>query len=291
MKQSIAGLIGLTIIFFISSSPVQAAEFSLGTWHATGYEAWRTSFTLYDDSGAGSGSSELLYPQSGHYLIGSYENQLSSKKSLRIDGGILTHLKDAGGTDSDWDYSSGEKLWWYGEFKTSGRSGFLNIDLVKPLSKNAEFFYGYGYRINKFRMTDGIYHIEDYAPVQDTLSNLDSYYTTIYQGPHIGVSAAAPLAAKIAAFGSLTYTPLAVAQGHGWWNLRSLDFTHIGPAQMFDSSIGLTYAFTKDKSLTLGYRYQYYGIFSGRENLSSQVSWDKATNIQRGLFIEASGRL
>lgn len=119
---------------------------------------------------------------------------------------------------------------------------------------------------------------------------MDSYYTSIYQGPHVGLDIKYPVASKLTATGSLAYTPLAVAQGHGWWNLRSLDFTHTGPAQMLDANICLTYSLSKEKSFTLGYRYQYYSIFSGRENLSSQISWEKATNTQHGIFMKATGK-
>lgn len=60
----------------MSSSLAHAAEIALGTWHAAGSEVWRTSFPM-STSGSGSGASVLTYPQSGDYLIGSYETQLS----------------------------------------------------------------------------------------------------------------------------------------------------------------------------------------------------------------------
>lgn len=240
------------------------------------------------------GASELIYPHSGRYFVGAYENDLSHRATLRIEGGIMGNLGAATGSDSDWDYTKSPGLWYYGEFKTTGTSNFLKVDWKKPTSENSEFFFGYSYRHNGYHMTDGRYFIENY--VQDNppniLSSLNSTYDITYQGPHVGVTAKSKVSSALTVVGSLSYSPFAAVQGHGWWNLRDLDFIHTGPGQIWDGDIGLRFApgNLNNAAITVGYRYQYMSLLRGTENTSSAVVWDKATSIQQGYYVSGQIR-
>lgn len=280
---------GLLAVFFILSASITvlAADVSIGTWSASGSEVWRTSFPLYhnDTNSYSDGASELRYPHSGTYILGGYETPINARQKLRVEGGLMVSINNASGSDTDWDYGSSTPLWYYGEFKNGGTSGFINLDFAKPLNKNTEFFWGYGYRINRYHMTDGVYLVQEFKNQPSTLSNLDSYYTTIYQGPHIGVNSKTSIARKLSAIGMLSYSPFAIATGHGWWNLRNLDFDHQAPAKMLDANIGLKWQPDTRSTVTIGYRYQYLSIYKGWENLSSAITWEKAENVQKGLYL------
>lgn len=94
------------------------------------------------------------------------------------------------------------------------------------------------------------------------------------------------MANGVTAVGMLTYAPVAYAAGHDWWNLRNLEFRHYGVTQMADATVGLCFTPSNAGALTVGYRYQRYSpLASGVEDLSQDISWNKATNIQKGLYI------
>lgn len=292
----LARSISITLLLLQLTTAALAADITLGTWHANGSQLWRTAFPLRQtsstDPGSYNGASQLSYPQSGHYLMAAYENQISPTKKLQIEAGLMGNMHNATGSDSDWDYSQSENLWYYGEFKTSGRSSLINIDWKQKTGKNTDFFYGYTYRNNYFRMTNGLYTVDNYAAVNTSLPDLNSTYSMVYQGPHVGVNTQKPLTAKLSLIGSLSYSPLILAQGNGWWNLRDLNFTHTGTAQMLDTNIGLRYAIIPNKTaITLGYRYQWVSLFRGWESLSPDISWEKATNIQRGIYITGTTKI
>lgn len=276
------------MITLLLPSPVaaSAADVSVGVWHAAGSQQWRTVFPLHTH--LVDGASELYYPQSGKYIIASYENPISPKQSISIEGGIMTDAAQRIGSDSDWDTSQSPGLWYYGEFKTKAKNHFITADWKRHATQNTTFFYGYTYHMNYNSMTDGLYTIRDYTAVHDSLPNLHSYYRMIYQGPHVGVTHTVPLTNSITAIGSLSYSPYALAQGHGWWNLRDLDFRHTGSAQMLDTKIGLRFTLPpQNASITLGYRYQSFRLLRGWENLSPDISWVKANHIQQGYYFMA----
>ncbi|HMM20124.1 MAG TPA: hypothetical protein PKA10_05240 [Selenomonadales bacterium] len=281
------GILLLAYIFILSVAPAEAGELSLGIWQASGSQMWRIAFPA-------DGASELYYPQSGKYITAIYENQFP-RHTLRLEGGFTaTGLSPAIGSDSDWDYTQSSGLWYYGEFKSAGSSGFFNIDWAKPTA-HGEVFIGYGYRYNHFRMTEGRYYIENYIaqnPV-DNLPDLFSSYDMTYQGPHIGVRTETLLSSKLSLTGSLSYSPLVYAKGHGWWNLRNLDFYHTGTGRMLDASLGIRYAPAKlkDGAVTIGYRYQRHSLLRGTESTDSTVTWDKATNVQQGPYFLCQFRL
>lgn len=275
----------LAIIFLVSfSHPTLAAELSLGLWHAAGYQMWRTSFPL--NNGSGNGASELYYPQPGTYITANFENKLAKNRTFRVEAGLSSADSRGIGSDSDWNYTQSKGLWYYGTFKTGGVNRYLSIDWHHLIRSNVSVFYGYGYRVNHIRMTDGLYTVANYiSPLHQQLPDLNSIYTMVYQGPHIGLVVKHPLTSAISSFASVSYSPFALAQGHGWWNLRNLDFTHNGRAQMLATELGLRFALdNKNDAFILGYRYHYNSVFHGQENLSSAISWDKAINIQRGLY-------
>lgn len=273
----------ITLLFLTSPAVTYAADLSIGGWRAAGSLQWRTTFPLHTQ--LVDGASELYYPQSGHYIVASYENPISRKQSLSIEGGIMADATNNIGSDSDWDTSQKSGLWYYGEFKTRAKNHFITADWKKHANNNTTFFYGYTYSMNYNSMTDGLYTIEKGNDVYKSLSNLNSYYTMSYQGPHVGIIHNVPLTRNITAIGSISYSPYALAQGHGWWNLRDLDFRHTGSAQLLDTKIGLRFALTPQNSaLTLGYRYQSFRLLQGWENLSPEISWVKANYIQQGYY-------
>lgn len=260
-----------------------AADLSLGTWHTTGSQLWRTVYPLHTT--VIDGASELYYPHSGTYLTASYENAISPNHSLFIESGMLVNTTADTGSDSDWDTSQSNALSYYGQFKTKDKGHFITVDFKHHTSNHTSIFYGYTYNINHYSMTDGLYSINNYVPVNQALPNLASHYNMIYHGPHIGIRHEVPLSHTLTAIGSLSYAPWMIAQGHGWWNLRDLSFDHTGTGQMIDTNIGLRYARTpKNITLTLGYRYQSFKLRNGGENLSSAISWSKATNVRQGYF-------
>lgn len=251
---------------------------------------WRTSFpTATADPAGQRGASELYYPQNGTYVIGTYENSLPKKQSLRIETGIMNSINPAIGSDTDWENQASAAKWYYGEFTSRGSSMFINADWVHKKTAHLERYYGYSYRYNSFNMTDGTYYLVNNVPQSPPLQvgGLDSTYKMIYQGPHIGWKYTAPSRGKLTPVATLSYTPLAYVHGRGWWNLRSLDFTHIGPGQMLDTSLALRYSPTSSTAFILGYRYQYNSLFRGWENTSGDISWDKATAIQQGFYFSA----
>lgn len=267
------------------SGGAAASSVSLGVWPADGSQLWRISFPA-------AGASELYYPHSSTYLTASYENTLRRGGRLRVEGGLANGVKAATGSDSDWDYSRRVDPQYYGEFKTSGASAFVNVDWYQPGGKDTEYFFGYGYRQNAFRMTDGVYYIENYVPQHpaNTLTGLDSTYTATYQGPHVGVKGKSALSDRVSIVGSLSYSPLALYQGHGWWNLRGLDFDHNGTGQMVDAYVGLRYAIADSGAVTAGYRYQYMGLYHGTESTNADISLDKATSVQKGFYFTTEFR-
>jgi hypothetical protein len=262
--------------------PVWAGELTLGYWQATGQQGWHIVFPTT----GGSGASELYYPQRVNYLTATYENELSPTKRLRLEVGF-GGVKAATGTDSDWDYGQKPDLWYFGDFRTSGNSGFVNIDLVRPGGGTSEYFIGYSYRKNNMRMTDGVYYTENYAaqnPV-DILTGLNSTYSATYQGPHVGIAGSSPVSKEMSVVGSLAYTPLAFYEGHGSWNLRNLEFSHTASAQMVDAYVGVHYKpGGLNVAVNAGYRYQWLSVYRGWEDTSADITLDKATNVQQGFY-------
>lgn len=263
--------------------PVMAGELALGFWPARGEQGWHIAFPTT----GGSGASELYYPQAVDYLTATYENALSATKKLRVEVGF-GGIKAATGRDSDWDYAQRPDLWYYGEFKTTGNSSFVNIDLVRPGGGTSEYFIGYSYRANNMKMTDGVYYTENYVAQSppDVLSGLNSSYTASYQGPHVGITGSSPLSREISVVGSLAYSPLAFYDGRGSWNLRDLNFVHTGTAQMVDAYVGVHYkpGGLKNAAVNAGYRYQWMSVYRGWENTSADITLDKATSVQQGFY-------
>lgn len=282
-------LLMATLMLF---QPASAATLKISNWQASGSQMWRINFPGYssqmsDIEKATLGASELYYPQSGTYATINYETNLSPTHKLSLEVGTQGTLTPGTGTDSDWDYSRSKELWHYGVFQTDGNSTFINLDVKHPIAKDTELFYGYGYSNSQYVMSQGYYSTINYAAVSVPLSNLHSTYSLVYHGPHVGLVGTKQLAPKLALVGSLSYSPLSVVRGHGKWNLRDLDFEHFGTGQMLDGKIGLRYNVDgrRDNSLSLGYRYQHYGLYTGSENTSSQITWTKATKIQLGWYM------
>lgn len=269
-------------------SPVSAADLSIGFWPAEGYSAWRIGFpaTSTTASTVGSGASELYYPLSGTYITARYRSNPIGRYYFTADGGFMKSLSPAAGSDADWNYANSSQYWYYGNFKTTGSSGYLQLSWHRPVRADTEIFYGYSYRNNHFHMTDGFYTVNNYQSVQTSLPLLNSSYNLRYQGPHIGLQTTKKLNTALSAVGSVTYTPLALVQGHGWGNLRELDFAHIGPGQMWDAQLALQVKVPKtDGTITVGYRCQWLDVYTGTENTNDSITWEKAATIQKGLFL------
>lgn len=289
---SLSSLFIAALMFFQPTAATAATTLSLSNWQATGSQIWRINFPGYnsamtDSEKANLGTSELYYPQQGTYATINYDAPLSPKHKVSLEVGVQGALTPSTGTDSDWDYSRSENLWHYGVFQTNGSSTLVNLDFKHSIVKDTEFFYGYGYSNSNFLMSQGYYSIIDYTPVNTSLPNLHSSYSLAYHGPHIGLTSTKQLTPNLALTGTLSYSPLSVAQGHGIWNLRDLDFRHLGTGQMLDSKIALrlNIAGRRDNSLTVGYRYQHYSLYTGAENTSDQITWTKATKIQQGWYM------
>ena len=272
-----------TLLLLTSSAVTSASQVSIGNWQTSESLLWRTTFPLH--STLVDGASELHYPNSTNYLVVNYENPISLKQSFSIEGGIITDGTSNMGSDSDWDTSQSKELWYYGQFKTNNTGHFIRIDWKQHTSKNTSLFYGYTYNINHYSMTEGLYSIINYVAVNEPLPTLNSHYTMIYQGPHVGIIHKVPLSNQLTVIGSLSYSPWALAQGHGWWNLRTLNFEHMGSAQIFDTMIGLHFTpQLQATTITLGYRYQNFKLIKGWENSSPEISWNKATTIRQGYY-------
>jgi len=280
-------LLWLPVFAFLFTTTVTAAEFSAGLWPADGSTKWRIDFptTGTTSQASGVGASELTYPHSGTYITAHYQSTPTVKGYFTAEGGFMKEITAAVGSDADWNYANNNQYWYYGNFKTTGSSSYLNVSWHKPTSTNTEIFYGYSYRNNHFQMTNGLYTVDNYQSVNNPLPLLNSTYNITYQGPHIGTITTKKLSSAVSAIGSLTYTPLALVQGHGWWNLRALDFDHLGPGHMMDAQVGMRYSLPKTAgAITIGYRYQWLDIYTGSENTSSTITWDKAVTVQKGLY-------
>jgi hypothetical protein len=57
---------------------------------------------------------------------------------------------------------------------------------------------------------------------------------------------------------------------------------------MVDAYIGVRYALGDKQAVTAGNRYQYVSLYHGTENTSADISWDKATSVQRGFTSRAN---
>ncbi|WP_371368649.1 hypothetical protein SRRS_21440 [Sporomusa rhizae] len=286
------GIFVVTLTLMLTQ-PIGAAAstFSISNWQTSGSQQWHITFPG-NSSGpsiqnANSGASELYYPHSGNYATVNYEESLSPVHKVQLEVGILGSLQQGTGNDSDWDYSHSPDLWYYGMFRTSGSSTLLNLNFKHAINPGTELFYGYGYSNSLYTMKQGYYSVMNYNAVSTSLPNLDSTYSIVYHGPHIGVTETKQLTPKLALVGSIAYAPLTVVEGHGWWNLRELDFKHTGTGQMLDGKIGLKYlvAGRQDNSLTVGYRYQRNSLYTGTENTSSDITWTKATQEQYGWYM------
>lgn len=275
----------LTILFTLVQLPqlIFAASFSLGTWQTTGSEVWSTSFPV-------NGRSELYFPHSATYTTLNYERDLPSHKKIAVQAGLTTAFTDAKGSDADWDYTKSNNYWYFGDFNTTGKSGYITVDIAKEINKQSGFFWGYSYNVSHYHMTQGHYSIDDFNAVNTDYPNLASNYTMVYQGPHLGVTGRLPLTKNASLVGTAAYSPLALAEGQGWWNLRNMSFSHLGAGQIADAEFGAELGSSKDKLLTIGYRYKYASLYHGQENLSSTISWDKATFIQQGPFVSGKVR-
>lgn len=284
----ILAVICITGLLLLSlDQKTSASEITLSTWKAQGFTKWRIEFPI----APGSGASELYYPQNGTYLTARYESPHARNTYFSAEGGYQGNISAQKGSDSDWNYTQGKQLWYYGDFQTTGSSTYLNLNWHKPTSSDTEIFYGYSYRNNSFRMTDGLYTIYNYQPVSTQLPNLHSTYDISYQGPHIGAAATHSISPAVSAVGSVLYSPLAAVRGTGWWNLRDLDFVHTGPGQIVDANLGLRYAVPQASgAITVGYRFQWLDLINGWENTSSNITWKKATTIQQGLYINGEFR-
>lgn len=285
----------LITLFFSLQNQASADEVEIGTWQVSGSEKWRITFPPPASNNVfnqqGSGASELSYPHSGTYITYKYISSPTPKGHLSLEAGFMGKIETNIGSDTDWDYGRSNPLWYYGTFDTAGSSKFVNIGWHKKVSESDEIFYGYHYRNNRYIMTNGMYHVSDGTPQNppEPLPDLYSTYNTTYHGPHIGANTVKEIAPRIDAVGSIAYSPLTAVRGHGWWNLRQLDFVHTGPGQMVDASIGVRYTMPNTMgSVTLGYRYQWLDIFTGWENTSPDITWDKASNIQQGLFVSGA---
>jgi hypothetical protein len=282
----------LATLLLIKPLAAGAAILTISNWEASGSQMWRITFPGYANGPSGvpqtaSGASELVYPQSGLYTTIDYEEQISPTQKINLEAGILGSMTPSTGSDSDWDYSQSKNFWYYGTFETRGSSTFLNVDIKHMLKNNTEFFYGYGYSNSQYNMTNGFYSVIDYNSVASSLPTLNSTYSLVYHGPHVGLAATKQLAPNLQLVGSVSYAPLTLVQGHGWWNLRSLDFEHLGAGQMLDGKIGLRYliAGRQNNYLTVGYRYQHYNLYTGSENSSPDITWTKASKLQQGWYM------
>lgn len=291
LKTIVSALLAVTLALS-QISPAAASTLSVSNWQASGSQMWRIAFPgvnsgLTNSQQDNSGASELYYPHSGNYATVNYEQALSSKRKLTVEAGVLGTLAQATGTDSDWDYSQSQDLSYYGVFQTNGSSTFITIDITQTAGPDTAFFYGYGYSNSQYSMTNGYYSIMNYAETNTALPALNSSYSMVYHGPHVGFSATKQLAPKLSLIGSVSYAPLVLAQGQGWWNLRDLNFEHLGSGQMLDGKIGLRYIVSghNDNILTLGYRYQQHRLYTGSENTSSAITWTDATKIQQGWYM------
>lgn len=283
-------VVALTLIL-VQPLETVASSLSVSNWQTSGSQQWRITFPGSGNGlsvpNANSGTSELYYPHSGNYATVNYEQSLSPVHKVQLEIGILGSLHQGAGSDSDWDYSRSPDVWYYGVFQTGGSSTLLNLDFKHSINSDTELFYGYGYSNSLYTMKQGYYSVMDYNPVSTSLPNLDSTYSIVYHGPHIGITETKQLSPGLALVGSITYAPLTAVEGHGWWNLRDLDFRHTGTGQMLDGRIGLKYliAGRQDNSLTVGYRYQKNSLYTGSENTSSDITWTKATQEQYGWYM------
>lgn len=273
----------LCVCLALLSPPSNAADhLSLTYWNTAGSQAWRTTFPV-------DGASELRYPADGNYIIGSYEKQLAGY-SIKAEGGISSRFRAGTGSDSDWDYTRSQALWYYGEFSSGGSGDFFNIDRVG--AGNPQFFWGYGYSHNRFTMTQGRYITENYVSQDPNhlLPDLASTYDITYQGPHVGFRSTTKLTPVVSLLAAVTYSPFAVVNGHGWWNLRDMEFGHIGSGQMLDTDLALQYNPPQlpDSALLLGYRFQQHSLIRGGENGNPDIRWEKAIAIRHGIYL--SGR-
>lgn len=283
MSKWIQAFLSLTLTFVTSTTLASSDSFSIGTWHTSGLQNWQTIFPLHTK--VIDGASELNYPHEDNYLVASFDKKLAKHQSLQFELGMTTSPITKIGTDSDWDYSKNNNLWYFGTFETQNKGLFLTIDWKKCLTKHTNLLAGYHYNRNLYSMKNGFYSIEDYANVNVPLVNLDSKYLMIYQGPHFGIQHTIPLTNTIALIGSFIYSPLLLAQGQGWWNLRDLSFAHTGTARMFDTKIGLQFAINSASVFSLGYRYQNFSLYNGRENTNPDIVWNKALNVQQGYYM------
>lgn len=293
MKQILLPLWVLCSFLYINTLSVWAGDVMIGSWPAQGYTKWRIEFPIGDQSTtfSGHGASELYYPQQGSYLTARYKTAQNKEGYFSAEGGYLNRLRPGKGYDTDWDYTRSDREWYLGEFQSGGTSSYLTFSWHKPVGASSEVFFGYSYRNSSFQMTDGLYSIYEYQPVNISLPTLASTYTLTHQGPHIGAATTKKLSSAISIVGAVTYSPLAAVRGHGYWNLRDLDFVHSGLGHMVDTQLGLRYNIPKSAgSVTLSYQYRYMDIYKGGENTSRDITWVTAATVQEGMYVSGEYR-
>lgn len=283
MSKWMQAFLSITLTFVSTAASASSDSFSIGTWHTSGLQSWQTTFPLHTK--VIDGASELNYPYENNYLVASFDKKLAKHQSLQFEVGMTTSPITKSGTDSDWDYSQNNNLWYFGTFDTQNKGLFITANWKKALTKRTDFLTGYQYNRNFYSMKNGYYSVENYSKVNVPLVSLDSSYLMIYQGPHFGIRHTIPLTNTTALIGSFIYSPLLLAQGHGWWNLRDLSFTHTGTAKMFDTKIGLQIAINSISAISLGYRYQYFSLYDGQENTNPDIIWSKAVNVQKSYYM------
>lgn len=310
----------LLLAFFILLASTSA--YSQTNWYAFSGTAgvefcnsdlrWRISGK---DEKLGNFISELLYETDSPRMVLKGEMVIFPRKILpafsllppRISAELtykrsMGFFSDQHGNDTDWFTDISPDPAYYGElYKLKGYSRLWNVTLYfRTLSMflsrtyfYTDFLIGYRWQKEKVTMTNCTYYIEDYTPVYDKLSELDSTYKASFNNFAIGgrVGTILPFGLGINLKGA--YFPSGSAKAKGYWNLRDMHFAQKGRNEHgyeLEASLFYTVILSRERPALLktnvGVFYEETWQKGGTDTTSGITSrWDKAISRRKGIFI------
>jgi len=232
--------------------------------------------------------SELKYPQRGQMVTYNGEIHLTPRFSI---GGKYGNsiFKNTTCTDSDWflgyigpDLVYIPDVWLQSNLENKAKVEIYDLNFYYRLvnlsrgreeqfygfdsdlskyslpedldSLSFDIFFGYQRQKGRYGMSEGVWRLIYWTPVDIPIDGVDSFYKVDYQGPRLGVRAEGSLGKLITTF-SFAYAWLKT-KGYGWWNLREYEFEQVGSnGYGLDFAIDLSYKLTPHLSAGIGFTY------------------------------------
>ena len=308
--------ISLTVLFLLVASSAYSQWYAFsgtaGVEFCNSDLRWKISG---EDPELGNFISELLFETDSPRLVLKGEGVIFPRKIFpaffllppRISAEIaykrsVGFFSDQHGSDTDWLTDVSPEPAYYGElYKLKGFSRLWNITLYfRTLSMflSRTYFYadlliGYRWQKEKVTMKNCTYYIENYTPVYERVSGLDSTYEASFDNFAIGgrLGTILPFGFGIDLKGA--YFPSGSTKAKGYWNLRDMHFAQKGKNEHgyeLEASLFYTVILSRERPALLKAN---VGVFyeetwqKGGTDITSGITsrWDRAVSRRRGLFI------